>query len=68
LFSNQRSEAIGVAWIDFNGNPASPTLVGPGLTYLVVTYVTHAWLVTDSSGDCIAIYQPLPQPGVAIIN
>jgi hypothetical protein len=68
IFRNQSSSPVVVSWIDFEGNPANAAMVGPGQDYLVATFVTHAWLVETMGGSCIAIYEPRPVPGVAVID
>jgi Putative Ig domain/VHL beta domain len=60
-FSNVTSQVRQIYWLDYSGNRVLYNTLAPGASYLQQTYLTDPWVVTNSSGGCIAIY--LPGPG-----
>jgi hypothetical protein len=60
-FFNSRSSSVRIYWIDFQGVRKFYTTVAPGATWRVNTYLTHPWVITDLSDQCIATH--IPQSG-----
>jgi hypothetical protein len=57
-FVNKTPAARIVMWIDFNGSPQQFSILGPGQSFNVNTFVTHPWLIVDGPGNCIDIFMP----------
>lgn len=67
-FENQTNETVNVYWLNFMGAPVLYYTLAPGTGYTQQTFVTHPWLITDASNNCIEIFEPVSGPGVADIG
>ncbi len=57
-----------VFWLDYNGNRVFYATLGPGQSYVQQTFLTHPWVIADTSpaAACQQIYLPLPEQAPAI--
>lgn len=68
-FENRSSFERDLYWLNYTGKRVIYTKLAPGSTYSVNTFVTHPWVITDSSGTCLDIRLPDPAaPNVVISN
>jgi len=67
-FVNDRSEPVIVSWLDPNGQRVEYQRLAPGASYVQPTYVGHPWVVSTADGTAIAVFQPVAQPGRAVIR
>jgi serine/threonine protein kinase len=67
-FTNDGAEAVRLYWLDYNGDRVPYGTVAPGTTVLRQTYVTHPWVVADTSDKCRAIYLPAPEPRHVVVG
>ena len=59
-FINQSGSGLKIFWLNYNGGRVSYNAnLANTQTHAQGTYVTHPWLVTDSSGVCKGIYRPI---------
>jgi ketosteroid isomerase-like protein len=69
---NNTAGPIRALWIDFEGKrdtrPNEIAPIAPGESLDITTYVTHPFLVLDANDQCLGIYQPLPTPGIVVLN
>jgi hypothetical protein len=56
-FSNQSSQVIKLYWNDFRGQRQLYSTLQPGQTFKITTYPYHYWIATNSTDDCLAIYE-----------
>jgi hypothetical protein len=61
-FVNRTAQTRLVYWLDFAGNRVLYATLQSGRTVGLRTYITHPWVVTDATNNCIAIYMPTPNP------
>lgn len=57
-FVNQTTESIINYWLDFEGKRVEYYLLPAGESYIQQTFSTHPWLMANSKGECIGIYEP----------
>jgi hypothetical protein len=67
-FVNNSSQTIAVYWIDYNGVRVLYNQLVPGQSYVQATFVTHPWVVTSSTGDCLGIYFPTSDSTSVVIR
>jgi hypothetical protein len=72
-FDNYLSEAVNLYWLNYEGVRVLYASLQPGRSLLQQTYVTHPWVVTkkdvgSGAEECVAIFQPANEPGVAEIK
>ncbi len=71
-FVNATSQPVVVYWLNYEGkrDPSEEQKVTlkPGQSGFRSTYLTHPFLVTDVTGKCLGIYQPAPEPSLAVIK
>jgi len=53
-----------VHWLDYSGQARNMITVKPGQQTTADTFLTHPWMITDASGNCIEIVLPRPVPSV----
>jgi len=58
IFLNQTDRPIERFWLDFEGQRKSYGIIPPHGVASQSTYVTHAWLLTDSDGKVLGIWVP----------
>ncbi len=56
-FVNTRNSTLNIYWINYEGIEELKGLVSSGKTWSQNTYISHPWVVRDSSGLCISAYQ-----------
>ncbi|WP_456660632.1 VHL beta domain-containing protein [Bradyrhizobium sp. JR3.5] len=61
-FENETGEPVVIYWIDPEGNRKFYNTVQNGESRAYHTYVTHPWLIADSTGNCLMLYLPSNQP------
>ena len=61
-FVNQSSQPVDIYWIDFGGIRQLYKTLEAGGSYTQQTYLTHPWLVTDTSGRPWNVYLPEARP------
>ena len=68
LFINLSSQPVKLYWIDYAGAPQLVATLQPGASLQVSTFVSHKWLVTNSAGTCLGVYNPTNDPRYVAIN
>jgi hypothetical protein len=66
-FVNQTADEVDVYWLDYSGKRVLYNKVPSGYHYVQQTYLTHPWVVTNSAGTCLAIFQPLAGQHTALM-
>jgi Domain of unknown function (DUF4440) len=71
-FTNTTSQTVVVYWLNYQGE-RDPTegqqmTLKAGQSGFRQTFLTHPFLVADASGKCLGIYQPTPEPALAVIR
>jgi len=61
VFSNKRTSAVQLYWLDYSGQRKLYATMQPGQSVTQPTYVKHPWAITDTQGHCIALYLPQEQ-------
>jgi WD40 repeat protein len=66
--NNSASVTFQVFWLDYNGNRVLYATLGPGQSFVQQTFLTHPWVIADTSpaAACQQIYLPLPEQASAI--
>jgi von Hippel-Lindau disease tumor suppressor protein len=67
-FLNSSSVTQNVYWLNYGGTRQLYATLAPGQSYVQSTFLTHPWVVTDSSNACRAIYLPTVESGVAVLQ
>lgn len=71
-FNNSTSKPVTLHWINFEGkrDPSSDQrqTIEPGKSVIRFTYLTHPFVITDTSGKCLGIYQPMREAGLVVIK
>ncbi len=63
-FINQRSVPVKTYWLDYSGKRKFYAQIQPGDKVVQQTYVTHPWVITDASNNCLGVYYPDGQPRI----
>jgi hypothetical protein len=58
-FMNKASDAKRIYWLDYGGARVLYATLQTGQVANIQTYVTHPWVIADSSDACEAIYLPM---------
>jgi len=66
-FVNASSITQNVYWRDYSGTRVLYNTLSPGQSFVQPTFLTHPWVITDSSNTCRAIYLPTLESGVAVL-
>lgn len=66
-FINQRQQPVKIYWLDYSGKRKFYAQIQPGDRVVQQTYVTHPWVVTDASNNCLDVYYPDGQPRIVEI-
>ena len=56
IFSNAMSQSVQLFWLDYDGRRRPYMSLTPGESGVQPTFFTHTWVVADSSGRCLEIY------------
>lgn len=67
-FKNDSKSRVKIYWLNYEGKREHYSDVAPGRSYSQDTFMTHPWVVTDTSGQCILLFRPLPGATVATIK
>ena len=67
-FVNQLQREVELFWVDGNGQRQSYGKLKPGESRVQHTFVGHVWLVTDLSGDTVAVFEAQPDRSLAVIG
>jgi len=71
-FTNSSTQTVIIRWLNYNGElDTHPYLINtilPGTSIVIMTFVTHPFVVTDKTGKCLGIFKPNPEPSLAIIK
>lgn len=67
-FVNRTDKEIKVIWVDTESARHEYAAVAVGDTYTQNTYSGHVWLVTDSTGKELGVWQAESDPGTAIVD
>src|ERR1043165_859198 len=57
-FQNNSAGIRKVHWLDTNGERRLYRELKPGESYELGTYLSHAWVVTDTDGNALGLYYP----------
>ncbi|WP_414624324.1 hypothetical protein [Calothrix sp. CCY 0018] len=52
-FINQRNVPVKTYWLDYSGKRKFYAQIQPGDKVVQQTYVTHPWVITDVSNNCL---------------
>ncbi len=58
VLRNATAEAVRMFWLDFQGNWRAYALVATGGLQVQKTFLSHPWLLADTSGRCLAVVMP----------
>lgn len=66
--NNSATLTFQVFWLDYNGNRVLYATLSPGQSYVQQTFLTHPWVIADTSpaATCQEIYLPLQEQAPAI--
>jgi hypothetical protein len=66
--NNSASLSFQVFWLDYNGNRVLYATLSPGQSLIQQTFLTHPWVIADTSpaATCQEIYLPLQEQAPAI--
>jgi len=67
-FINQTGQPIRIYWLNYQGMRQFYAELLPGQQHEQQTFVTHPWVVTNNSEDCLGVYLPDPQPRNIVIR
>lgn len=67
-FKNESKSKIKIYWINYDGKREFYSDVNPGRSYTQDTYMTHPWVITDMTGQCVLLFRPLPGATVATVS
>jgi len=67
-FDNQRDQAVAIFWVDDQGNRQSYGEVAAHSRKEQHTFGGHVWLVADTRGEIIAVFEATDDPDVAVIR
>lgn len=56
VFRNKSPKTVKTYWLDYSGKRKFYAQLKPGKNYVQSTYVTHPWIVTDASDNCLGVY------------
>jgi len=67
-FENRSTRELDLYWLDFEGNRKHYGSIAAGAEIAQPTYVGHAWLLADRSGEGVAIFVADRAPGLAVVQ
>jgi hypothetical protein len=67
-FTNKSNATVRIYWLNFNGDRILYGTLKNGQVLSQPTYLTHPWVVANTSDQCEAIYMPTPYPQYVNIN
>ena len=67
-FVNQGGRDVRAYWIDYKGARVFYSQLSPGQRYGLNTFISHPWVITDITDNCIGIYMPSPKNSRDLMN
>ena len=67
-FTNKTDYVIRIYWLNFSGDRVLYGTLNSGQILSQQTYITHPWVVTNNSDQCLAIYMPMPYAQYVDVN
>lgn len=71
-FTNAMAQPVIIRWLNYDGElDTTPNLINtilPGKSMVIMTFVTHPFVITDKTGNCLRIFQPNSKPSLAVIK
>lgn len=61
-FENASAQTVNLYWLNYSGERVLYNVLAPGDSRDRPTYLTHPWVVTDSEGNCLAVYRSRGTP------
>ena len=58
MIRNNRADAVQLWWVNYDGNPVYYATISSGRTLRQLTYGTHPWVITSTSGDLVTLVIP----------
>lgn len=58
VFRNRSRKKVKIYWLNYSGERVFYRQLNPQTGYTQSTYVTHPWVVTDASDNCLGVYYP----------
>lgn len=55
-FVNTQSEIVDMFWVDYQGKEQRKGSIPPNKVWKTVTYDFHPWVVRNSAGQCIKVF------------
>ncbi|MHC1767873.1 MAG: DPP IV N-terminal domain-containing protein [Verrucomicrobiia bacterium] len=68
IFDNRLSQAVGIFWLDDQGRRQAYGNLEPNTRRAQHTFSGHVWLVADSGGTALGVFEASERPGVAVID
>jgi len=56
IFKNTRNDPIQLYWINYSGEEEFKAILDSGEQLAQNTYISHPWVVRDSTQKCLAVY------------
>jgi uncharacterized protein (TIGR03437 family) len=67
-FINESAQTRRIYWLNYSGQLVLYNILSPGQRYVQGTFVTHPWVVTDATDQCLGIYLPLRESAKALLR
>ncbi len=67
-FVNQLDKAVEIYWLDDQGARQSYGKLEPGTRRAQHTFSGHVWLVANTRGETLAVFEAVDRPDLAVIN
>ena len=67
-FTNKTDYVIRIYWLNFSGDRVLYGTLNSRQILSQQTYITHPWVVTNNSDQCLAIYMPMPYAQYVDVN
>ncbi len=71
-FTNRTSHPVVIYWLNYEGkrdpSEEQKIMLKPGQSGFRQTYLTHPFVAADGTGKCLGIYEPRPDPSLAVIQ
>lgn len=65
-FVNAKKSTRRIYWLSYAGTRTLYGALTPGANAALLTFVTHPWVITDTSDKCIEVFQPVRGASSAI--